>query len=164
VWLTALVLSWAAAADAPEAVAARLIGVDGDVIVTDARGVIVGVGRVVAGASFELRVLEGFVGPARLTVLRPDGATEVLDVLVDGRVLVEGFDLLELLAERVEAFTVEVGGVAYRAAERRGTDAGAAAGGGPRPAEPPGNAGPPGPPDAPGVPGSLPPRGPAGRP
>jgi hypothetical protein len=175
-WLTVLVLAWAGATEAPEAVSARLTGGDGDIIVTDARGVIVGVGRVVAGASFELRLLDGFVGPARLTLLRPDGATEVLDVVVDGDLRVEGFDLLALLVDRVEVYTVEVAGVAYHAAASRGTDAGAVAGDGPRPAETagnagtpgnaetPGNAGSPGPPDAPGGPGSSPTRGVGGRP
>jgi hypothetical protein len=88
--------------------------------------------------------------------LRPDGATEALDVVVGGGVLVEGFDLLELIADRVVAFTVEVGGVTYRAAERRGADAGPSHGAdAPRPAEPPGNAGSPGPPGFPGDPGSA---------
>jgi hypothetical protein len=177
-------LAWAAAADAPEAVAAALTAGDADLLVTDARGVIVGVGRVVAGASFELHLLEDFVGPARLTLLRPDGATAALDVVVGERVVIDGFDLLELLAERVEAFTVEVGGVAYHEAERREADAGAGDGPGPGPGAPPppGEAsgppdetpGPPdetpGPPDDPGGPGSpggpgtSPPRGPEGRP
>lgn len=161
-----LALSCALAADAPEVVAARLTAGNGDVIVTDARGVIVGVGRVVAGASFELRVLEGFVGAARLTLLRPDGTTEALDVVIDGRVLVEGFDLLELLEARVEAFTVEVGGVAYHQAERRESVSGAGAGEGPgpgpgEPARPPEAPGQPGSPGGPGSPG---PRGPEGRP
>ena len=181
-WLTVVAVSWAAAADAPEAVATRLVSWDGDVIVTDARGVIVGVGRVVAGSSFELQVLEGFVGPARLTLLRRDGATEALAVVVNGHVLVEGFDLLELIGDRVEAFTVEVGGVTYRAAERRGAERGATEAEGSRPAEPPGNPGSPGPPGfvgdpgsgggpgsardpgSPGGPGTSPPRGPERRP
>jgi hypothetical protein len=175
-WLTVLALTWAAAADAPEAVVVRLTGMDGDVIVTDVGGVIVGVGRVVAGEAFELRFLEGFVGPARLTLLRKDGATEALDVVVNGHVLVEGFDLLELLGDRVEAFTVEVGGVTYRAAERRGAERGASEAEGSRPVEPPGNARSPGPPGSggdpgsgrdpgsPGGPGASPPRDPEGRP
>lgn len=159
-----MALAWAVAADAPETVAARLVGGVGDVIVTDARGVIVGVGRIVAGVSFELRFLDDFVGPARLTLLRSDGSAEALDVVVDGRVMVEGLDLLELLDERLDAFTVEVGGVEHQAGERRAGGSGAAGGGGQRPDAPPGNAGSPGPPAAPGGPGSLPPRGPAGRP
>lgn len=183
-WVTALCLAWAAAADAPEAVATALTAGDADLLVTDARGVIVGVGRVVAGASFELHLLESFVGPARLTVLHPDGATAALDVVVGERVVIDGFDLLELLAERVEAFTVEVGGVAYHEAERREADAGAGDRSGQGPGAPPapGEAsgppdetpGPPdetpGPPDdprgpgSPGGPGTSPPRGPEGRP
>jgi len=174
-WATALCLAWSAAADAPEAVAAALTAGDADVLVTDARGVIVGVGRVVAGASFELHLLEGVVGPARLTLLRPDGATAALDVLVGERVVIDGLDLLELLADRVEAFTVEVGGVAYHEAERRDADAGDGPGQGPGGAPAPGEAsGPPdeasGPPDeprgqgSPGGPGDSPPRGPEGRP
>lgn len=183
-WATALCLAWAAAADAPEAVAAALTAGDADLLVTDARGIIVGVGRVVAGASFELHLLEDFVGPARLTLLRPDGATAALDVVVGERVVIDGYDLLELLAERVEAFTVEVGGVAYHEAERGEADGGAGDGPGPGPGAPPapGEAsGPPdetpGPPDEtpgppddprgpglPGGPGTSPPRGPEGRP
>jgi hypothetical protein len=191
VWAVGTVLAWAAAADAPEAVAAALTAGDADVLVTDARGVIVGVGRVVAGASFELHLLEDFVGPARLTLLHPDGATAALDVVVGERVVIDGLDLLELLADRVRAFTVEVGGVAYHETERRDADAGAGdgpgtgPGGPPAPGEgsgPPGEApgppdegsGPPGegsgPPDdprgpgSPGGPGDSPPRGPEGRP
>lgn len=173
-WVTTVVLAWAAAADAPEAVAAALTAGDADVLVTDARGVIVGVGRVVAGASFELRVLDGFVGSARLTLLRPDGATEALEIVVDDSVLVHGLDLLELLADGFEAFTVEVGGVAYHEAERRRTAAGESAADGPRPgpgpADPSGPPERPGPPDgpggpnSPGGPGDSPPRGSEGRP
>jgi len=169
-WLTALAFAWAVAAEVPDAVAVALTAGDADVLVTDARGVIVGVGRVVAGASFELRVLEGFVGPARLTLLRPDGTTEVFEVMVGDHVLVHGLDLLDLIAERVEAFTIEVGGVTYHEAERRGPDAGGAAREGRRPAEPPrpadspSPADPPGPPGSPGSPGGSPPRGPEGRP
>ncbi|MBW6457353.1 MAG: hypothetical protein K0A98_15835, partial [Trueperaceae bacterium] len=168
-WATAICLAWAAAADAPEAVAATLTAGDAGVIVTDARGVIVGVGRVVAGASFELHLLEGFVGPARLTLLRPDGATATLEVVVAEGVLVAGFDLLVLLTDRVETFTVEVGGVAYHEAERREADAsagdgpGQGAGGPPALGEAPGET--PGPPDeASGPPDERPapddPRGP----
>jgi len=163
-WLTVLVLSCALAADAPEAIAARLTDGDGDLLVTDAGGVIVGVGRVVAGASFELRILEGFVGPARLTLLRPDGATEVLDVVVNGRILVEGLNLLELLEEWVEAFTVEVNGVAVKRAERRGAEDDGAQGEGPGPGEPSGGGATPGPPGSPGGPNSPGPRGSDGRP
>lgn len=164
-WIVVLALSCALAADAPEVVAARLTATDGDVIVTDARGVIVGVGRVVSGASFELRILEGFVGPARLTLLHPDGTTEALDVVIDGRVVVEGFDLLELLDERVEAFTIEVNGVAVSRAERRGAEDDGTQGDGPGPGEP---SGPAETPETPGSPGGGPnppgPRGPEGRP
>ncbi len=189
-WLTAIALAGAAAAEAPEAVVAALTAGDADVLVTDARGVIVGVGRVVAGASFELRLLEDFVGAARLTLLRPDGRTDALEVVVGEGVLVDGFDLLELLTDRVEAFTVEVGGVAYHEAERRGTDGGPTVGDAPgqgpagpqRPPDAPGPgdapggredpggpddpAGPedPGAPDEPGAPDSPGPRGPDGRP
>jgi len=164
VWIMVLTSSWAAAGDAQDAMAARLTAGDAHIIVTDARGVIVGVGRVVAGAGFELRFLDGFAGPARLTLLRPDGATEVLDIVVDVRLRIEGLDLLELLAERVEAFIVEVGGVAYHAAERARTGAGDEAGEGPRHAEPPRPTETPGPPGSPGHPGSSPPRGSDGRP
>lgn len=167
-WATALCLAWAAAADPPEAVAERLTAADGDVIVTDARGVIVAVGRVVAGSSFELRVLEGFVGPARLTLLHPDGATEALDVVIDDRVMVEGVDLLELLDTWGQAYEIEVDGVAYHEAERRDDDAGpgagAANGPGRTPVDPPGPPEAPGPPESPGGPASPGPRGPEGRP
>ena len=183
-WATALCLAWAAAADAPEVIATTLTAGDADVLVTDARGVIVGVGRVVAGASFELQLLEGFVGPARLTLLRPDGATEALDVVVGERVVIDGLDLLDLLADRVGAFTVEVGGVAYHEAGRPAADAGVdderghGPGGPPAPDEASGPldeaSGPPdeasGPPDeprgpgSPGGPGDSPPRGSEGRP
>ena len=153
-------LVWAAASGAPDASATALTAGDADVLVTDARGVIVGVGRVVAGASFELRFLEGFSGPARLTLLRPDGTTEALDVVVDGRVLVEGFDLLELLEDRVEAFVVEVNGVAVRQAERRETDGDVAEGGGSERAGPSDPGGAPGTPSAPGGPPEDVPAGP----
>ena len=145
-WLTAIALAAAAAAGPPEAVVAALTAGDADVLVTDARGVIVGVGRVVAGASFELRLLEDFVGAARLTLLRPDGRTDALEVVVGEGVLVDGFDLLELLTDRIAAFTVEVAGVTYHEAEWRGADAGPTVGDAPGQ----GPAGPQAPPNAPG--------------
>lgn len=171
-WLTVLAFAWTAAAEVPDAVAVALTAGDADVLVTDAHGVIVGVGRVVAGASFELHVLEGFVGPARLTLLRRDGTTEAFEVVVGDQVLVLGLDLLELLAARFEAFTVEVGGVAYHEAGRGRRDAGGVAGDGPRPADPPRPAGPPagtpaelpGAPGQAGGPGSSPSSGPEGGP
>lgn len=167
VWAIATALAWAAAAGTPEAIAVALTAGDADVLVTDARGVIVGIGRVVAGASFALRVLDGFVGPACLTLLRPDGATEALEVVIGDAVLVEGLDLLQLLEDRVEAFTVEVGGVAYREAERRAADAGGATGddAGRRPTDSPGPDETPSRRDAPpGGPASPGPRGSEGRP
>jgi hypothetical protein len=159
-WLTAIALMGAAAAEAPEAVVTALTAGDADVLVTDARGVIVGVGRIVAGASFELRLLQDFVGPARLTLLRPDGRTDALEVVVGEGVLVDGFDLLALLTERIVAFTLEVGGVTYHEAERRGADAGPTVGDAPGrgpaspqvPPEAPGQAGTPGAPEDPGAP------------
>lgn len=136
---------------------------DADLMITEARGVIVGVGRIVEGTSFELALLAGFEGPGLLTVLLGDGSTSTLQVVVAaGVVWIGDVDLLELLPATVER-------VAVRFDRVPGAPRGPAfevpgVGGGPpaeppawgRPDEPPAGppADPPGPPD--GVPAGEP--------
>jgi hypothetical protein len=55
-----------------------------DVFLTSERGTIVGVGRIAEGRAFELRILQGFSGPARLTLVAP-GDVSVREVVVRGR-------------------------------------------------------------------------------
>jgi hypothetical protein len=92
--LVVAVASWAAAIDLPP---------DAELIVTSEDSTIVGFGRTVGGASFELTVLPGYSGPATLTLLHPDGATSRLDVVLDaGRVTIDGVDLDEALRDYEE--------------------------------------------------------------
>lgn len=130
------------------AVASAAFDRDADLLVLDDRGVIVGVGRAQAGATFELRLLLGFAGPARLALLYRDGSAAWLDVVVGDRVLVADVDLPTLLAGRF-------GEVAVR------RELAAAAGGGAAgPASPAGTAGPAeGAASAPGTAGDAPVRG-----
>ncbi len=73
---------------------------DAEFIVTDAQGVIVAIGRTVAGTAASVEVWSGFEGPARLTVFLGDGRTRAVDVAIgDGAVTIEGIDLRVLLAE-----------------------------------------------------------------
>jgi hypothetical protein len=86
---------------------------DADILVTDGRGVIVGVGRMTMGVSFELRLLGGFSGPARLTMLHVDGRTETLDIVVGDGISHGELDLLELIRDRFDVVTIELGGAPW---------------------------------------------------
>ncbi len=76
VWLVALMSSAAVAAT-------PLFPPDAEVFLTSESGTIVGVGRISDGRSFEIRVLRGFSGPARFTLVAP-GQVSVFDVWVRG--------------------------------------------------------------------------------
>jgi hypothetical protein len=86
---------------------------DADILVTDGRGVIVGVGRMTMGVSFELRLLGGFSGPARLTMLHVDGRTETLDIVVGDGISHGELNLLELIRDRFDVVTIELGGAPW---------------------------------------------------
>ena len=77
VWLIALMWSVAVAAS-------PVPPPDTEVFLTTEVGTIVGVGTATGSGVFEIRILEGFSGPARLTLVAP-GAVSVFDVLVRGR-------------------------------------------------------------------------------
>lgn len=80
---------------------------DARLMITDPRGVIVGVGHITGGTAFEMTLLTGFEGRARLTLLLDDGRTEAFEVVVvEGTVRVDGVDLLDLLPATVEHVTV----------------------------------------------------------
>lgn len=73
---------------------------DAEVLVTDAGSRIVGVGRVVAGTTFDLVLVDGFAGPAVVTWLTPDGGVRTTEVVVLGGVVwVDDADLTSLLPE-----------------------------------------------------------------
>jgi hypothetical protein len=95
VWLVALTWSAALASTPtlpleevplvfPANPAASIWTGDAAVILTSERGTIVGVGRVSGGRAFEIRILQGFSGPARLTIVAR-GEVSVIDVVVRGR-------------------------------------------------------------------------------
>jgi len=77
--LVLIVLLWPVAA-----AVAPVFPSDASVILTAERGDIVGVGKVVGGRTFEIQILQGFVGPARLAFVA-FGKVLVLDVEVRGR-------------------------------------------------------------------------------
>jgi hypothetical protein len=77
VWLIALTWSVAVASS-------PVLPPDAEVFLTTEVGTIVGVGTTTGAGAFEIRILQGFSGPARLTVVAP-GAVSVLDVVVRGR-------------------------------------------------------------------------------
>lgn len=122
---------------------------DAEFIVTDARGVIVAIGRTVEVGSASVEVLSGFAGPARLTLFRSDGTTHAIDVAIeDGVVTIEGVDLRVLLAEVFEhvsvAFVAEPGVGAEPSGDAQGGEAESGADREPpgqdrRPEEPPGH-------------------------
>jgi hypothetical protein len=101
---------------------------DADILVTDGRGVIVGVGRSTVGVSFELRLMAGFSGPARLTMLYVDGRTETLDIVVGDGIRHGELDLLELILDRFGVVSIELGGAPWPPSGR-GAGVGAAAAG-----------------------------------
>ena len=78
VWLVAL--TWSAAV-----AASPHLPPDAEVFLTVESGTIVGVGRISDGRTIELRVLRGFSGPARFTLVAP-GEVSVFDVWVRGPV------------------------------------------------------------------------------
>jgi hypothetical protein len=84
VWLIALTWSVAVASS-------PVLPPDAEIFLTTEVGTIVGVGTTTGSGAFEIRILEGFSGPARLTLVAP-GAVSVFDVVVRGRdpLLLEG--------------------------------------------------------------------------
>ena len=115
------VLSVAGAADVARF--AEVVGLarNAEVLVTDARGVVVGVGRLTTGGPgegdafaagigevprLELRLLIGFTGPARLTLLASDGSAVTVEVVVGERVSIDGVDLFDLFAGRLAAVSI----------------------------------------------------------
>jgi len=86
VWIIALTwsLAVASALAIPPDAAASVFPPDADVFLTSELGTIVGVGRIADGRAFEIRILQGFSGPARLTLVAP-GEVSVVDVVVRGR-------------------------------------------------------------------------------
>jgi hypothetical protein len=77
VWLIALTWSVAVASS-------PVLPPDAEIFLTTEVGTIVGVGTTTGRGAFEIRILEGFSGPARLTLVAP-GAVSVFDVVVRGR-------------------------------------------------------------------------------
>jgi len=144
---------------------------DAEVILADEAGVIVGVGRFIDGATFELDLLVGSGGPAVMVVLLADGTTLAIDVEVRPTgIAIDGVDLIDLLVEGgFERAVIRLDGQAIGRVWPPPVPAGAADD---RPAAGRGVAddvledvGPPadrGPPDDPGPPEDVPP--PAGRP
>jgi hypothetical protein len=103
VWIIAL--TWSLAVASPLA-----MPTNADVFLTTERGTIVGVGRISEGRAFEIRILQGFSGPARLTLVAP-GDVSVVDVVVRGRDLqLPDGDLLLLDGTSVLA-SLRMGGV-----------------------------------------------------
>jgi hypothetical protein len=90
--LVAAALSLAAAVSLPS---------DATMFVTDGDGTIVGIGRTVSGETFELELLIGFEGFARLTVVTPAGEVVSFEVLIAGGVAY--VDLVDLGALALEA-------------------------------------------------------------
>jgi hypothetical protein len=73
---------------------------DAELFVTDEGSRIVGIGRVVAGTSFELVLEDGFAGPAVVVWLSLDGGVRTTEVVVaDGVVWVDGEELTSVLPE-----------------------------------------------------------------
>jgi hypothetical protein len=90
---------------------------EGQVLVADAAGTIIGIGRMADGATFELDMLEGFAGAVTL-IFVTDGGVEVLEAtVVGGVVLLDGVDLTALLSE-AGFVTVRVDASATLAADR----------------------------------------------
>ncbi len=77
VWLVALAWSVAVASS-------PVFPPNAEVFLTADSGTIVGVGKVTDGRVFEIRILQGFSGPARLTLVAV-GEVSVLDIVVRGR-------------------------------------------------------------------------------
>jgi len=87
----ALAVSVAAAFELPR---------DATLFVTDTSGTIVGVGRLVAGETFEIDLAVGFGGAVMLTFVGPDGAVVVVGAVVDdGVVLLDLVDIAVLAAQ-----------------------------------------------------------------
>ena len=88
----AIALSFAAATAFPS---------DADVFVIDRTGIIVGIGKMVAGEVFELQLMAGFDGFAELTIVTPAGDVVVRDVVVMGGVVF--LDLVDIAVMAREA-------------------------------------------------------------
>lgn len=126
---------------------------DAEVLVTDAGSRIVGVGRVVAGAGFDLVLVEGFAGPALVVWLTPDGGVRTTEVVVaDGVVWVGDDELTSLLPEAFVEVRVRLAqelGAARLPGAGLGPPADVPALGTAAVRQPPGVADPPGPPEVP---------------
>jgi len=73
---------------------------DATLFVTDAAGTIVGVGRLVAGETFEIDLAPGFGGAVMLTFVALDGGVVVAAAVVDGGVvLIDRVDIAQLATQ-----------------------------------------------------------------
>jgi hypothetical protein len=112
VWIIAL--TWSVAVASPVAIlpdaAPPVYPPNAAVFLTSERGTIVGVGTITEGRTFEVRILQGFSGPARLTLVAP-GEVSVINVVVRGREpLMPDGDLL--LSDGTSVFaSLRLGGV-----------------------------------------------------
>lgn len=78
-----------------------------DILITDGRGVIVGVGEADDGTTFRLALVEGFAGAATLTFVLDDGSFHELEVVIGDRgVSIDGRRLDELVVDRFEHVTI----------------------------------------------------------
>jgi hypothetical protein len=81
---------------------------DATLFVTDAAGTIVGVGRLVAGETFEIDLAPGFAGVAVLTFVGADGGVVVAAAVVEGGVVLIDRRDIALLARQAGFRTVRV--------------------------------------------------------
>ena len=128
----------ATASDAP--VATR-IPADADILITDGRGVIVGVGEADAGTTFRLSLVDGFSGAATLIFVLDDGSFQEIEVVIDeGGVSIGDRRLGDLVAD---AFADVAIGPERSRSGRPGEAIGADEAGDPEPVAVPPVAGPP---------------------
>lgn len=86
----------ATASDGPVAIE---IPTDADILITDGRGVIVGVGEADEGDTFRLALVEGFSGAATLIFVLDDGSFQEIEVTIgEGGVSIGGRRLGDLVA------------------------------------------------------------------
>jgi len=77
------------------------IPTDANILITDGRGVIVGVGEAHEGTTFRLALVEGFSGAATLIFVLDDGSFQEIEVVIDeGGVSIGDRRLTDLVASR----------------------------------------------------------------
>ena len=77
------------------------IPTDANILITDGRGVIVGVGEAHEGTTFRLALVEGFSGAATLIFVLDDGSFQEVEVVIDeGGVSIGDRRLTDLVASR----------------------------------------------------------------